>query len=817
MILKLSVKQLVEFACRSGDLVGAGQAGPTAQQGIKAHQQLQSRRADTHSSEVALKAVLQVDDTEVRLGGRIDLLNDSVTPASLEEIKSTLVPPDKLSDSIVNLHWAQLKVYGYLYLLKQREKKTEVPDLIERACTDAGQSVALTLLWINLRDQSEIPETRVCQWQELEEFVLAALQTTVAWHARMETSRETMRDSATVMEFPFERFRAGQRDMAKAVYRGHRDKATLLCEAPTGIGKTISSLFPATKAMAEKHVRQVVYLTAKTSGRTVAQEAVFKMQNAGLAATSVIIQSKVTACHCSNGTCDRTAEGRCPLTIGFFDRLPAARERVYEAGLADAETIDRVATEFQVCPFELSLQMLPWVDYVFCDYNYVFDPLVRLTYFAEHEKHIGFLVDEAHNLSDRARMMYSAQLSQAQNLTVERDCKKQFPLLAKRASGLNRALTRWHASRAVVEEPDIDQSTVSDDANEWATTKKPDTVTRAVAKCLEEIEATVEFGLLPNSVTEWFKELFRYRVIEELFSESHRTLSRETDGFGKNRIELRLVCIDASDRLRTSFKQLHSASVFSATLRPQHFFMDSLGLPEESTAMTLQSPFNPEQMACLVCSYIDTRYHARQRSLEDLVALIHRVSSGKPGNYLVFFPSYAYMEQVSDLYRERYPDQYMLVQQRYSDTRARTEFLDEFDGSRRVLGFAIMGGIYGEGVDFPGEKLLGAIVIGTGLPPSDTEQKLISRGFADKGLDGFDYAYRYPGFTRVLQTAGRVIRSREDCGVVVLVDQRFAQPFYKALYPVHWNTQIFRDLGGVESRLDGFWSGLQMAEGKTLA
>ncbi len=846
MLVRLGVKDLVYFACRSGDLHADVVAGPTAREGHLTHKKLQSLKTSTQQAEVSLKATLEIDGDRVVVGGRVDLVDRVAGIPEIIEIKSTYVDPVHLTPSVLELHWAQLKVYGYLFSLSgltegatevrkhnDNEEETETSvsqDTVTKCSEEPGEGacsvVRLQLACHNILDDKTYRDSREFDVAELSAFTHAALHRYLQWYRKVEASREVMRTSANEMEFPFPHFRAGQYQMAASVYLTIKNRSRLLCEAPTGTGKTISTLFPACKALAEGHVSQIVYMTAKTSGREAAFSAIQKLQDAGLQATSLVIHSKVQACHCQNGSCERNDDGRCPRTIGFFDRLPAAREKLLSLATLDHLQIDRVATEYKLCPFELALQMLPWVDLVVCDYNYVFDPLVRLTSFVERENRIALLVDEAHNLSDRARGMYSAALSRRQNQEVIKYCKQINPQLAKATKALNRSIAgifKQHDSKEVV------------------LMEAPAAVTRSVYKCLELLELqsqpsatalsgahtlreneTAELfgspddteegdsgkpevagagGAWPPEVREWYKELFRYRVIEELFSDNHRTLvlSVEPDD-----LVLRLSCIDASDRLAKSFSRVHSAAVFSATLRPQEYFINTLGLADSAQTLTLASPFATENLLSPVCSWIDTRYHARQQSARELVELIKSVYSARAGNYLVFFPSYAYMREIHELFCETHPRVPAVIQER-SGAASRADFLAHFAQDNAMLGFAIMGGVFGEGVDYQGDQLVGAIVVGTGLPGIGLQQKILSEHYVANDLDGFDYAFRYPGFTRVQQTAGRVIRSESDVGVVVLVDARFNSSFYKSLFPEHWSPQFCAKAGQLDTLLADFW------------
>jgi len=792
----VGVKELVEFSCRRGDLVHDGVAGPSAREGMLAHKKLQNEKAGTELAEVSLVGEFECLRETVKIQGRVDLIELEAAIPVVTEIKSSYVDPQHLPDSVRELQWAQLKIYGALLFTSDLNHPV------------ASNQVRLRLSTFNLRDEQLYPEEVCFDRGQLQDFLSDALQRWTAWQLEVAALRAELQLSAADLDFPFDGYRSGQYELAASVFRCLRGGNKLLCEAPTGIGKTISSLFPACKALGEKHIDQVAYLTAKTSGREAAFAAIEQLKECGLKASTLVVQSKSLACHCQNGTCERDQNGRCPRTIGFFDRLPAARSSLLAGRDMGSSTIDAVASEYDICPFELSLQMLRWADIVICDYNYLFDPLVRLTVFAERENSIGFLIDEAHNLGDRARSMYSAQLSRQQNLAVTAVCKDSFPAVANVARALNRAIAR------------IANAAEKADALPAAVEEVPTGLSRAVEKCLETLlgedssvstapdadnPVTESKGNWPEVVWQWFKELYRFRVIEQLYNEKHRTLI-EREGTGKQQeVSVRLVCLDASDWLNTSFKRLHSAAVFSATLRPVDYQASVLGLADEGNTLTLPSPFSREQLACLVCDWIDTRYKHREYSAQELVDLIHRVCHSQQGNYLVFFPSYAYMQQIYRLYTMRHPEVETAIQEQGGGAQARDAFLSQFTPQTCTLGFAIMAGVFGEGIDYKGDSLIGAIVVGTGLPGLGLEQSLLQQQFIENGQNGFDYACRYPGLTRVLQAAGRVIRSERDKGIIVLVDPRFNSPFYRQLLPDFWEPKSCSTIAAVGDSLAEFW------------
>lgn len=773
--IRVSVGKLVEFACRSGDLVANAPGGPSAAEGIRAHQKLQKQFAAEFKAEVSVGAQLEQDGYQVELSGRVDLLQADANPPIIAEIKSCYGDPSRLPIEQTALHWAQLKIYGYCYL-------REFP---------AG-SIVLRMIWYDVPGKRSQQESQEFSWAQLEDFCTTALGTYLRWQRLIAQLDSDGRESARDCAFPFAEFRPGQRAMAESIYRTVRDTGQLLCEAPTGTGKTVSALFPAIKALGANLIDKVVYLTAKNSGRQMASDTLAAMRQNGLRTSVLVLQAKARACACLNGGCNLDAQDRCPLGIGFFDRLPQAREQLMRSGDMSIDALGAVAHTHQLCAFELSLQMLPWATLVICDYNYVFDPLVNLGYFRETTDRVALLVDEAHNLVDRSRQMYSAELLRSASLLAAAECKTSNPQLGKSVAGITRALDRIHSAMQSDE-------TVGD--------APPDTLSRAVERLLDELaRQALEGTRPPRAMGEWLKTIYRYRQIVELFGNHHRCIGRAVQR-GKNRqIDIKLACLNASTALAQSYSCFHGVVMFSATLRPQAFFRDALGLQHDVPCLSLPSPFAAEHLACFACASIDTRYQQRANSIAPIADVISAVYRAKPGNYLVFFPSYHYLQQVAATLAAQHPHLPLLCQERDSSEATRTEFLQQFAQGRQTLGLAIMGGIYGEGIDYCGDRLIGAIVVGVGLPGMDIEQELIREDFNAAGLPGFDFAYSFPGLNRVLQAAGRVIRSASDRGIVVLADQRFTQARYRQLLPEHWPLQICHTQEQLAAGLEQFWS-----------
>lgn len=785
--IKISITDLADFSCRHGDLLPAGVASPSAREGMRAHKVLQEQRKKTAGhpdwlfSELRISCSTQSAGLTIKLGGRIDLADTQ--NHILSEIKTTLVPSDKLPEAQRAVQWAQLYLYGYVYLQSIEEKRPEALNLV--------------LIHVNIRGVTTNSETRVVSSVELMEHAQAAILCYAQWINKIQDWHQRLIESADTLKFPFEKFRQGQRDMAAAIYRASRDAKLLMCEAPTGIGKTISSLYPAIKSMGEGTVKQVVYLTAKVGGRLSAEEALRGLRVGGLAVSSIQIRAKQATCFCSNGRCERDDSGRCPMTLGFFDRLPQARDELLAIGAIDNEMLDEIAWSHQLCPFELVLQMLPWVQVIVTDFNYVFDPLVKLGHFANDCKGILLLVDEAHNLLDRSRSMYSAELSREHCMEAANECRQKFPLITREIEGLSRRL--------------LEHSRIADQG-ENVSMESPEALLRSASAVLEQINAAMAEPAVVGEITsELWRALCRYVVIHELFSTHHRCIVDSSKSGRRRQVVVKLYCLDASMALSSSYQLFRSVIMFSATLRPGTFYRDTLGLAVDTGYLQLPSPFDPDNCLRAIVDWIDTRYRYRQSSMDSLVALIEKATAGRAGNYLVFFPSYAYLEQVHTRFSSLFPQRSTWTQSRGQSRQEQQRQIDELDTPGHRIGFAIQGGVFGEGIDYKGERLIGTLIVGTGLPAADEQSELIAEHYRESGHDGYDFTFRYPGFTRVLQTAGRVIRGETDKGFVLLVDPRFTKKTYQELFPDDWQLQCPDDEDALLVALQQFWIDSQSA------
>ena len=760
--LKLGVRELVEFCCRGGDLGGSSAPAVKAIEGLQTHQRIQQRHRDRAAAEVAVSSTWLVDGIEIELGGRIDLLFAAESPPRIEEIKTVYADSGEADDGV---HWAQLYCYGACY--------ARLEDIAE---------LHLSLNRVNLFSRRERRVRRMLVRAELERFVAEILGRYLRWYRLVSGRRDETRRRAHELAFPHTEFRRQQRHFAAEVYRAIAAGQRLMVEAPTGSGKTIGTLFPALKALGEDLCDQIVYLSAKVSGQQQAVDAIERM-DAG--ASYLVIRARARSCPCNRDDTEIEADGRCRRCIGFFDRLPDAREQLFADGRLDAERVRRCADQFDLCPFELALQMLPWVDIAICDFNYVFDPLVQLGHFRAADRRKLLLIDELHNLVDRARGMYSASLSRRQlRAALEAGNSREIETAL---GAILRALDRELRSQAEDEAVAVDA---------------PEALLRACRRFGEKLG----FDLFANKriaseTLDLAREIFRFQCIGQLFDRHHRSLGHKP----VRARALKLLCLNAHEYLRDCYPLFDSVCGFSATLSPPDYFRRALGLGEDCRNLSLDPAFPAERLGVFIGSHIDTRYREREQSIDRICASIAATCQARPGNYLVFFPAYTFMQQVHERFCTRYPHFETRLQQRDFDDAAQREFLDAFFDASGQLGFAIMGGRFAEGIDYRGEALIGAIIVGVGLPQANLEQKLIQQDFDAEGLNGFDYAFRFPGLLRVVQSAGRVIRDERDRGVVVLLERRFREPGYARLLPRHWRRQYCHSAESLEQSLQAFW------------
>ena len=772
---RVSVRQLAEFAFEGGDLWPAMQAAERLREGVLAHMAVQRKYPPGWESEVSLSRVEDVLGVRLAVYGRMDGFWDrgDEAPPVIEEIKSTRVrDPSRIGENHYPVHWAQ--AYIYAYIVSQER---------------GGADVEVRLTYQSTEGASHT-YTRTLAGERLTEIFFSYAEPYAQWIGLLQGWEETSRPTMRHLAFPYETYREGQRDMAANAYRAIRKGRILLCQAPTGIGKTAASLFPAIKAVGAGLTEKVFYLTARTTARQAAENALDRMRAAGLRARSVTLTAKEKICFQPGGRCH---PDECPFAAGYFDRRrEALREAVAQERFGRAE-IEALAREWEICPFELSLDLCETADVVICDYNYVFDPVVRLKRFFDGTRSdCALLIDEAHNLASRAREMLSAQLTYAGFLSLRRAVARAegnrtelYKVTAALIKAIRALCKELEGPSAEAEPP----ASLYGPVDEFAETAR------------ERLGGAEPFQ---NELKDCYFEALDYQRACDAFDGSYRALL-----FGdKSAYRVRLWCLDPSEHLREAMLKANGAVLFSGTLSPMHYYARMSGVrPEEGDALLeLDSPFPRENLLVLRMA-LDTRYRVREETAGQIARAILAMSRARTGNYMACFPSHAYLQLVYERFQYLSEGSVRAIRQ---EAGMREEERDAFIAQlksapdRSLVAFVAMGGVFAEGIDLPGDRLSGAAIVGVGLPSPDFEREQLAEAWNDTD-EGRAYAYIYPGMERVLQAAGRVIRSEEDRGVVLLLDDRYMTDEYKELLPSHWRVRPARDAEDAEAKMRRFW------------
>ena len=775
----VSVRSLVEFVLQAGDLTAGGfQRRDRAQLGTQGHRRVQRARPEGYQAEVEISYRVEGADPPLEVQGRMDGLYPNETPVIIEEIKTTTLSLELVGEEHNRLHWAQAQCYAYMYA---RQHQLE--------------GVTIHLTYYHLDSRKEKTFARHFPLAELETFFFDLVTPYLNWFRRVYAWQARRDQSIGALEFPYAAYRPGQREMAVAVYKAIRASDRLYVQSPTGVGKTIAALFPAVKALGQGLAAKIFYLTAKTPGRVVAEKALEDLRGANLQLKSVTLTAKEKICFCPPVNCDPAV---CVFAQDYFGKVKRALEEIDQHQAFTRPVIEEIARKYQLCPFEFSLDLALWVDCIICDYNYVFDPRVYLHRFFDFtlEPYI-FLVDEAHNLPDRARSMYSAELEKKPVLELQRALKPHLPALAKKLSAINAVLLEMRKACQAEGKPALVAHEPPED----------------LLKAVREFSQKAEDWLAQNQPAAFRQELLEFYFLcsnylrtAEYFDTCYVSYVERQ---GQSDLKARLFCLDPAPMLAAPLERSRSTVFFSATLLPMDYFMKLLTGGADHPKRIFQSPFPTENVSLLVHKGIATKYAQREDSYAAIAAAIESIYSAHAGNYLVFFPSYAYLAAVLELLKERLPERQLLVQDRGMTEEAREAFLAQFSANNQetLVGLAVMGGIFGEGIDLVGERLIGAVVVGVGVPQVCLENDLIKAYFDGQNVSGFAYAYQYPGFNRVLQATGRVIRTEADRGIIVLLDERFTHTRYRQLFPTHWRGfQIVQNTGEIQAKLARFWS-----------
>lgn len=775
-IIRISVRSLVEFILREGDIdnrVSGSMEKDAMLLGGKIHRKIQSRMGTNYTAEVPLKIQMPCDGFVLQIEGRADGVLKDDGKVLIDEIKGILRSLEHL-EAPVPVHLAQAKCYAYIYAVQNSLK-----------CIDVQMTYC----------QMETEEIRrFCQefeFQELQTWFQDLVTQYEKW-AKFEIEwRNVRNDSIRQIEFPFP-YREGQRDLVVSVYRTILRKKKLFIQAPTGVGKTMATVFPAVRAVGEGLGEKIFYLTAKTITRTVAEQAFSLLKEKGLLYKTITLTAKEKICFCEEAECNPDA---CPYAKGHFDRVnDAVFDLITHSGDWSREVLEEQAKKHMVCPFEMSLDVSNWADAVICDYNYAFDPQAHLKrFFSESGKgEYLFLIDEAHNLVERGREMYSASLYKEDLLEVRKMVKAEDPKLAKGLSECNQQFLE-----------------LKRECEHYQILKSVSHIALKLMNVLSKLEDYLEEckdAEKKKRVLDFYFAVRSFLNIHDIMDENYVIFSEMMED---GRFQIKLFCVNPAVNLQNYLEQGNSTIFFSATLLPVHYYKKLLSVEKDDYAVYAHSSFPQENKFLFIGTDVSTRYTRRGESTYQRFArYIAVMAEQKKGNYMAFFPSYRFLEEVHTCFLECVDHEVdSICQVSYMDEEQREEFLEEFEQEREksLVAFCVMGGIFSEGIDLTDDKLIGAVIAGTGLPQVCTEREILKQYFNVADMDGFDYAYLYPGMNKVLQSAGRVIRTESDRGVILLLDDRFRAMRYREVFPREWQQYQLGSVKNLEQEIRTFW------------
>ena len=775
--IRISVRNLVEFVMRGGDIDNRRTSSAekdAMQAGSRMHRKIQKRQGADYHAEVSMKHRVEQEDYQILVEGRADGIIEAVSGVTIDEIKCVYMDIRQLEEPLP-VHLAQALCYGYMYCCDHENVNT----------------ITIQITYCNLETEEIRRLKQDKTREELETWFQGLIHEYLKWAEYL--YRHTLRrdESLRELEFPY-KYRAGQKELAVSVYRALARKRNLFIQAPTGIGKTLSVVYPSLKSMGNGNGEKLFYLTAKTITRSVAENCFFLLRERGMLFTTVTITAKEKLCPLEKTECNPDV---CPYAKGHFDRVnDAVFDILHEQQGITRKIILDYAEKYQVCPFEFCLDISSWADGIICDYNYVFDPNARLKrYFADgNQGDYLFLIDEAHNLVSRAREMFSACLVKEDILLVKKIIKGRSRKLERELERCNRNLLELKRESA--------EYRVLPDANLLASNLLG--VMGEFDSFLEEEKEFPEWEL----VLQFYFDLRHFLNMYDGLDDHYRIYTElGEDG----NFRLYLFCIDPSRCLNACLEKGIAGIFFSATMIPVMYYKKLLSGNPEDFAVYANSPFDREKRLILVAKDVSSRYTRRNKAEFGKVAdYIMMLAQSHVGNYMVFFPSYRYMEVVEQILDERYDGSFRWqMQTKRMTEEEREEFLALFEEKREqsFVGLCVLGGIFSEGIDLKAERLEGTIIVGTGLPMVCSEQEILMQYFADQGENGYDYAYQYPGMNKVLQAAGRVIRTAQDRGVILLLDDRFLRPEIQDLFPREWTEYGLVTRETVGGWLKHFW------------
>lgn len=776
--IRISVRNLVEFILRSGDLDNrrSKMADKEAMlMGGKIHRKIQKKMESAYQAEVSLRHETIYEEFSIQVEGRADGISRAQDVVLVDEIKGVYRDLARL-ESPVEVHEAQAKCYAYFYAYDHQQKAMQVQ-----------------LTYCNMETEDIKRFCKTYTFEELELWYQKLVDEYYRWVRFQFQWRKRRDQSMEGVEFPFE-YRRGQKEIVAGVYHVIQKKKQLFLQAPTGVGKTMSTVYPSVRAVGAGLAEKIFYLTAKTITRTVAQEAFLLLQEKGVEFKVATITAKEKLCLCDEMECNPQ---ECPYARGHFDRI---NEAVYELWTTKnhytRDILQEHARKWQVCPFEMCLDLSVWTDGVICDYNYVFDPNVYLKrFFAEGTKgDYIFLIDEAHNLVDRGRQMYSAALYKEEVLKIRKSLKSYGGKVIRELNRLNQFLLE-----------------LKRECESYEVLESIGNLPVLLMKVMGELESFLEEPPQPEVGKEALEFYFTVRDflnICDLLDENYKIYVQNLEDGG---FQLRLFCVNPAKNLENCLEKGSCAVFFSATLLPLRYYRRVFSTHEDDYAICAASPFSQERRCLLVGADVSSKYTRRgYGEYRRIAEYIARAVNTHPGNYMVFFPSHRLLRDVYEIYEQEFsmPHVHSLCQSSVMSEQERESFLSEFQSGRGTLvGFCVMGGIFSEGIDLLGDRLIGALIVGTGIPQVGTENEILKAFYDERGENGFDYAYRYPGMNKVLQAAGRVIRTQKDRGIILLLDERFCQRENLSLFPEEWSNYQVSKITSVEKQLKKFWAG----------
>ena len=753
--LKLSVHQLVDFVLRTGDIDNRIFNRSSMNEGTRIHAFYQSKQGVNYLSEYLLGGTFYNSGYTIFLEGRADGIIADGAFAIIDEIKSTVVELEDYHASQEAWHVGQAQCYALMYALEKN---------LDR--------VGVRLTYIHQSKDEKLIKNYVFSRAELEEKVASYLESYLAFYTIIMRRIEKRNETAGTLSFPFLNFRKGQRELAKYAYGIAKNGGTLFAEAPTGIGKTISTLYPFVRSFSDGVNEKIFYLTAKNSGKEAALQAVELMKSKGVKLSEVLVTAKDKICFCPGKACN---PDECPFAKDYYTKIrDVLTKSLARYDAFDSSRVSRIAAAHHICPFELQLDLSLYVDVIICDYNYLFDPLVYFRrYFDNDASHMLALVDETHNLVDRGRDMYSASLDSA---SFEKARKAVRKLDHKKYKNASKRIAKL-----------FNELKENSPIGETVLTNFDAKIIRAMEAYLlatQDINRN-HHAYVDEDFRQFFLDINRFLKIYEFVDDSFTLYVTNTND---KIVKISIFCLDPSRHLARSLGQVKGRILFSATLSPHEYYVDVIGGRKEDPVLLLPSPFEADNLLLMIAPTVSIKYKNRADTYKVVAEYIENFVSHKIGNYLIYAPSHAYLAELVE--HLNFPDDYdVFVQLREMDDLDKERFLERFqlNPSKTTIGIVVVGGVFGEGIDLVEDRLIGVAVIGVGLPQIGFERDLIRDYFDKRGQKGYEYAYVNPGMNRVMQAVGRVIRSEKDRGMALLIDDRFINARYRDLFKHEWS------------------------------